>query len=114
MVNDITRLRVPRIAAKGEIWFLVDLTQIPSRTSEQRVDIVLALGYTPQLRIAEYQREGKRVLEPVLLIHQGTLPESALTLDFEEAVPEILLKHWEQLAATLQPTTAVHLRVGLQ
>jgi hypothetical protein len=107
-------LNIPRIAAKGEIWFLVDLAQVFSHTLEQIEDIALALRYTPQLRIAEYQREGKRVLEPVLLIHQGTLPESALTLNFEEAVPEILLEHWEQLAATLQPTTAVHLRVGLQ
>ena len=106
-------LNVPRIVAKGEIWFLVDLAQVSSHTPEQIEDLALTLGYTPQLRITEYNRDGKRVLEPVLLIYQGRLPESALTLDFEEAVPETLLEHWEQLAATLQPTTAVHLRVGL-
>ncbi len=46
-------------------------------------------------------------------MYKSKLSEAALGLDFEEAVPEILLEHWERLAATLQPTTAVHLRVGL-
>jgi hypothetical protein len=110
--KDRSELRVPRIASKGEVWFLVDIAQVSSHTPEQIEAIAESLGYASELRIAEYIRNDQKTLEPVLLLHHEILPESTHPLDFDEAIPEMLLNHWEQLASTLQPSTAVHLRLG--
>lgn len=99
--KDKSHLRIPKITPSGEVMLIVDLAAITNHTPEQVEAIAIALGYTPTLRIAEYVREGKPTLEPVLLIYHGNTQTDSL------------LDHWEQLAAELQPSTAVHLRSGL-
>jgi hypothetical protein len=74
---------------------------VESHTPEQVAEMAIALGYSPELRIAEYIRDGKLALEPVLLIYQAV-----------HASSDDLLGSWEQLASQIQPSTAVHLRSG--
>jgi hypothetical protein len=98
--KDRSQLRIPKITPAGEALLFVDLAQVTSHTPEQIETIAIGLGYSPTLRIAEYVRGGQKVLEPVLLIHQGQISEAGDTL----------LDHWENLASQIQPSTAVHLR----
>lgn len=102
--KDRNHLRIPKITPANEVLLFIDLAQVISHTPEQIEAIAIALGYTPELRIAEYVRQGQKVLEPVLLIYQGeTAPDEGQLLD-----------HWEYLASQVRPSTAVHLRSGQQ
>lgn len=101
LLKDRNQLRIPKITPTGEVWLFVDLAQVESHTPEQVAELAIALGYSPELRIAEYIRDGKSVLEPVLLIYHAAHTPS-----------DDLLGHWEQLASQIQPSTAVHLRSG--
>ncbi len=99
--KDRSHLRIPKITPVGETLLFVDLAQVTSHTPEQVESIASWLGYSPELRIAEYFRSGQRVLEPVLLLYQGKSPAE-----------EKLLEDWEHLVSQIQPSTAVHLRSG--
>ena len=104
--KDQSKLRIPKITPPGEVWLFVDLAQVTSHTPEQIAEMARSLGYLPELRIAEYFRNGQSVLEPVLLVHQGKL------LPEDELASDTLLNDWEQLTLALQPSTVVHLRSG--
>ena len=93
------QLRIPKITPAGTVLLFVDLSPLTSHTPEEVEALAIEMGYTPELRIAEYLRNGKKVLEPALLIYQGETPAS-----------EGLLAQWEDLASLIQPSTAVHLR----
>lgn len=98
--KDRSQLRIPKITPADEVLLFVDLAHVTSHTPEQIEAMAIALEYSPTLRIAEYIRDGKKVLEPVLLVYQGKTP----------ADEERLLENWEMLASQIQPSTAVHLR----
>lgn len=100
LLKDRNQLRIPKITPVGEALLFVDLAQATSHTPEQVEAMAIALGYSPELRIAEYFRDGQKVLEPVLLIYQGGIPSDEV------------LDHWEHLASQIQPSSAVHLRSG--
>lgn len=100
--KDKSHLRIPKLTPFGEVLLFVDLATITSHTPEQIEAMAIALGYAPELRIAEYIRDGKPTLEPVLLIYHGNTQT------------ESLLDHWERLALEIQPSTAVHLRTGME
>jgi len=102
LLKDRNQLRIPKITPVGEVWLFVDLARVESHTPEQVAEMAISLGYSPELRIAEYIREGKSVLEPVLLIYQAV-----------QAPDDDLLCQWEQFTSQIQPSTAVHLRSGL-
>jgi len=87
------------------VWVFIDIAQVSSHTPEQLAGLASALGYTPELRIAEYFREGHATLEPVLLVHRESFSG-------DELASERLLNAWEDLASQIQPSTAVHLRRG--
>uniref|UniRef100_A0A832H2S2 Uncharacterized protein n=1 Tax=Oscillatoriales cyanobacterium SpSt-402 TaxID=2282168 RepID=A0A832H2S2_9CYAN len=100
--KDRNHLRIPKITPSNEVLLFVDLAQVISHTPEQIEGMAIWLGYSPELRIAEYVRNGQKVLEPVLLIYQGEMPSDE----------ERLLGSWESLLSQVQPATAVHLRSG--
>jgi hypothetical protein len=100
--RDRNQLRIPNITPADEVLLFVDLAQVTSHTPEQIEAMAKELGYSPGLRIAEYKREGRSLLEPVLLIYQASA----------RAVSDELLTHWEYFASEVQPATAVHLRSG--
>jgi hypothetical protein len=101
LLRDRNQLRIPKITPVGEVWLFIDLAQVDSHTPEQVAEMAIALGYSPELRIAEYIRHGKPALEPVLLVYHAVQEPS-----------DILLDHWEQLSTQIHPSTAVHLRSG--
>lgn len=97
-----SNLRIPKITPPGELLFFVDVAQITSHTPEKIQEMAIAHGYEPELRIAEYYRDGEKTLEPVLLLYQGS----------DSSRADTLLEHWEELAALVKPSSAVHLRSG--
>lgn len=100
--KDKNHLRIPKITPFNQVLLFVDLAQVTSHTPEQIEEMAMALGYSPELRIAEYVRNGQKALEPVLLVYQGDIAPDE----------EKLLDNWEHLASQVQPSTAVHLRSG--
>jgi len=100
--KDRNQLRIPKITPTDEVLLFIDLAHVTSHTPEQVEAMAISLGYSPELRIAEYIRNGQRVLEPVLLVYQGKVSET----------DDALLDNWEQLTAQIQPSPTVHLRSG--
>jgi len=100
--KDRNHLRIPKITPSNEVLLFVDLAQVTSHTPEQIEGMAYWFGYSPELRIAEYVRNGQKALEPVLLIYQGEMPTDE----------EKFLEHWEHLASQVKPAAAVHLRSG--
>jgi hypothetical protein len=112
LLKDQDKLRIPKITPRGELWFFIDIAQVINYSPEQIVEMATSLGYAPELRIAEYLKNGQSTLEPVLLLHRQVLPTMDRELGFEEAIPQRFLDDWEQLASEIEPSTAVHLRRG--
>jgi hypothetical protein len=104
--KDQRKLRIPKITPPGEVWLFVDVAQVTSHTPEQIAQMAESLGYAPELRIAEYFRDGHSTLKPVLLIHHGMLTGE------EGLASEKLLNDWEELSIEIQPPISVHLRSG--